>query len=285
MRRLLLSVSVGLLACLAGCALPGPHERSERAQRLAQASGWAPLRLPVSGFELQAYLSPGAGVVDGGSTLTVYIEGDGLVAVAPQVPALDPTPLDPLALRLALADGGARVAYLGRPCQYLAGRPPGSCRDAHWTHRRFAPELVAAVGEALDALKAATGAHTLRLIGYSGGAAMAALVAGGRGDVLAWASVAGNLDTDTWQQLHALSPLHGSLNPRKVAQTLRNLPQRHLVGLRDTVVPPSVSEAFLHAMDGQMPATSADARVLPLPDFDHVCCWVQEWPRLRVLIP
>jgi len=243
------------------------------------------MRLPASGFQLQAYLSSVPGAAADDDTLTVYIEGDGLVVVASNVPALDPTPLDPLALRLALADGGTRVAYLGRPCQYLADQLPGPCRAAHWTNLRFAPELVGAVGEAIDALKAASGARSLRLIGYSGGAAMAALVAAARSDVAAWASVAGNLDTVTWLQGHALSPMPGSMNPRDVAPALRGLPQRHLVGLRDPVVSPAVLDAFLQAMDDQKPVATADMRVLRLPDFDHVCCWVRDWPRLRALIP
>lgn len=284
-RLVRLLLALGLSASLAGCALPAPQERADRAQRLAQASGWTPLRLPASGFELQAWLSPVAGGAPADGTLTVYIEGDGLVAVSRNLPALDPTPLDPLSLRLALADGGPLVAYLARPCQYLAGRPAGPCRTTHWTDRRFAPELIQAVGEALDSLKRASGASTLRLIGHSGGAAMAALVAAGRRDVVAWASVAGNLDTDAWQRLHALSPLTGSMNPRDVATPLRALPQRHLVGMRDPVVPVTVLESFLAAMDGHPAVVGSDARVLLKPDFDHVCCWARDWPRLRARIP
>lgn len=281
--RLLLAL--GLSAGLAGCASPGPQERADLAQHLAQAEGWTPLRLAVNGFELQAHLSPVAEGTTGGGTLTVYIEGDGLVAVAPNLPALDPTPVDPLSLRLALADGGDRVAYLARPCQYLAGRPPGSCRSAHWTDRRFAPELIRVVGEALDSLKRASGARTLRLIGYSGGAAVAALVAADRRDVIAWASVAGNLDTHAWQRLHGLSPLTGSLNPRDVAARLQAMPQRHLAGLHDQVVPVTVLASFLAAMDGREPVPATDARVLLQPEFDHRCCWVRDWPRLRAQIP
>jgi len=276
-------VAVGLWLALASCALPPPAQRATEARALAATRGWSDVRLTVGGFELQAYLAPKAGA--GSGVLTVYIEGDGLVALDRYTPSLDPTPVDPMALRLALADPQPMVAYLARPCQYPWGKPRGGCDPRHWGSHRFAPELIAATDQALGQLKARSGARSLRLVGYSGGAAMAALVTARRTDVVAWASVAGNLDTETWVQALRLSALHGSLNPRTVAANLRHLPQVHLVGAEDRVVPGQVMDAFFLAMGGAGPPPAGDTRVVRVPGFDHVCCWVRDWPRLHALLP
>ncbi len=56
--------------------------------------------------------------------MVVYIEGDGRAYVNRRTPSNDPTPGNPMALRLALADPSLRVLYLGRPCQYTRGGEP-----------------------------------------------------------------------------------------------------------------------------------------------------------------
>jgi hypothetical protein len=48
-----------------------------------------------------------------------YQSGDGLAWLSSDVPSSDPTPLDPLALRLALAKPARNAAYLARPCGVL----------------------------------------------------------------------------------------------------------------------------------------------------------------------
>ncbi|MEZ5644753.1 MAG: alpha/beta hydrolase [Burkholderiaceae bacterium] len=274
-----------LLWLLGGCALPSSGDRQALAWRLAAAAGWSALRVQADGFDMQAFVSPA--FRDGGrdDTLTLYLEGDGLVTAAPYRLSLDPTPVDPVALRLALADGGRRVAWLGRPCQYPGHGPSTRCRQALWSSHRYAPDVVAAVGSAIDQIKAMSGADRLRLIGYSGGAAMAALVAAQRQDVVAWASVAGTLDTDAWVRALDLSPLRGSLNLGSMAPRLRHLPQRHLVGEDDAVMPLAVPLAFLQAMDGGVQVAPDDVRLVRQPGFDHVCCWVRDWPRLRGQLP
>jgi hypothetical protein len=133
-------------AALAACA----SSRQAEGPELARAAGWHWRIMPAGAFDL-AVASSRRG---GGDTLTVYLEGDGLAYVWRGQPALDPTPTDPVALRLALADPGKTpVAWIGRPCQYTLPDHGRHCQSAEWTGRRYAPEILDSIGAALDALK------------------------------------------------------------------------------------------------------------------------------------
>ncbi|MDR6610174.1 fermentation-respiration switch protein FrsA (DUF1100 family) [Pseudomonas synxantha] len=70
-------------------------------------------------------------------------------------------------------------------------------------------------------------------------------MAGQRDDVVSVQTLAGNIAVAAWAQMHGLTPLNGSLDPVNYANKLRTIPQRHLVGDWDTVVPQSVSSAYL----------------------------------------
>ena len=83
----------------------------------------------------------------------------------------------------------------------------------YWTTHRFAPEVIRASDLALDRLKTLFGAQRLVLVGYSGGAAVALLVAARRHDMGQIITVAGNLDHQAWTHYHHVQALSGSLNP------------------------------------------------------------------------
>lgn len=103
---------------------------------------------------------------------------------------------------------------------------------------------------------------------------MAALVAARREDVTALVTVAANLDHAAWTAHHGDSPLSGSLSALGVATTLSKLPQVHFSGEEDDVVPASVNAGYLALSDARF------VRQVELPDFDHHCCWVANWPVL-----
>ena len=170
---------------LLGCAsIPPPEARRQHAVQLAAAQGWRGLSIQVPGFALQAFGLQGL-TLDTQSfplqafvpsrefragTLVVYLEGDGLAWISGATPSADPTPRDPLALRLALAHPGGQAVYLGRPCQYGDAERSG-CAMRYWTNARFAEPVVQAMSQAVDQLKARHGARALVLVGYSGGTA------------------------------------------------------------------------------------------------------------------
>lgn len=253
---------------LAGCAA----YRLSEAPRLAEAAGWRWTIEPAGPFDLATAYSRR----QGGDTLTAYIEGDGLAYVRPHQPALDPTPTDPVALRLALADPGTgAVAWIARPCQYTMPARGRGCKSAEWLERRYAPEVLDSIDTALNNLKHESGAEHLVLVGYSGGGAIAVLLAARRNDVTRIITVAADLDLAYWVQRDGLSPLTGSLDPADVAPRVKDIPQVHFAGSEDHVVGPDVTRAYLaHLPSG------AKATLTTVPGFTHTCCWVRDWPTL-----
>lgn len=265
-------IRVAVLALLlSACAsVPTPDARRQQALSLAEAQGWQALEIDTEPFRLQALASPD---IAPAAELTVYLEGDGFAWLNAHQPSGDPTPLNPLALKLALAQPQGRAVYLARPCQYLAAQP--ACVQRYWTDARFAEDVVASLGQALDQLKARNDARRLTLIGYSGGAALALLLAARRDDVEQVITVAGNLDPESWTRYHRVQPLRASLNPADARQRLAQVRQLHLSGSDDKVVPPELAKVFVAAYP-----PGAPVRLEVLPGFDHQCCWEEHWPAL-----
>ena len=269
------------LLLLAACASrPDAQARGESAQSLAAAAGWERMALPpLQGAAFDAPLTafgPPAGAAI--QTLRVYIEGDGLAWRSRQTPSDDPTPLDPVALQMALADGSGAAVYLARPCQYAAPATP-ACRDrAWWTQARFSAAVRDASGHAIDLLKQRYGAQDVVLVGYSGGGAVAALAGAQRGDVVRLVTVAGNLDTAAWVAHHRVSPLSASLNPADFAAALAPIAQHHFVGEDDAVMPPGIAQSYAARFAENAPVV-IDVRA----GQQHKCCWAQSWPALMHL--
>ncbi len=200
-----------------------------------------------------------------GEVLRVYLEGDGHAWATPSSPSLDPTPHSPLVVQLALQDTRP-AAYVARPCQFVS---EPSCHPRLWTRERFAQPALASLLSALDQLKALTGAQQLELIGYSGGATMALLAAAQRDDVLAVQTLAGNLDPSAWTTLLRLSPLEG-LTPLDYRQRLTQIPQRHLIGRQDRVLPPELAHGYATKLAGRC------VQVIEV-DATHQQGWPQAW--------
>jgi len=93
-----------------------------------------------------------------------------------------------------------------------------------------------------------------------------------RNDVVRLVTVAGNLDHRAWTEMHGLPALTDSLNPADEWRALRTLPQRHFIGGRDEVVGRRVTDAYL----ARFPSNQ-QPEVVTIPDFDHVCCWIERW--------
>lgn len=271
MQRLAVLLMAGFLsALLVACsALPSPADRLTYADSLASENGWRGELIPSGSFILMSY-APANRI--NAPRLTVYIEGDGFAWLDSRTPSSDPTPRDPLGLRLALAQPEGNAAYLGRPCQFVQ-LAQAQCPERYWTGSRLAPEVVGATNRAVDILMARHGANRLTLVGYSGGGALAALLAARRDDVDQLITVAGNLDHRAWTHHHRVQPLQGSLNPSDEVQRLLRVDQWHLVGSEDRVVPPWLVESFAN----RFPASRR-----PVVDiktgFDHQCCWAKHWP-------
>lgn len=278
---LCLSTLLGI-TLLGGCAgLPTPEERGQAMDQLAQSAGWHKLRLPAGPYVLTSFVpaqqskAPPSSPQSSPRRLTVYLEGDGLAWQTTSKPSSNPTPRKPVSLELALRHPDSAVAYLARPCQNVAQADWQGCTQADWTNARYSAQVIAASDRAIDALKRRTGATELVLVGYSGGGAVAALVAARRSDVVGLVTVAANLDTGHWTQSHGVTPLSGSLNPADAWPELQGLRQTHFVGGNDRVVTKATVESYTNRFPAQ-----TRPPVVVVPDADHNCCWAQQWPQL-----
>lgn len=272
--RLALASAAFLL--LAACAVATPAERQARADRIADRGALTPLTVETPNFDLHARLKTN-GTSD---TLVVYIEGDGFAWKRIDERSADPTPLNPLALRLATLDTSPSVAWLARPCQFTGGEAARGCTSDLWTGARYSEAVIAASNAAIDVLKRKSGASRIALVGYSGGGTVAALAAMRRIDVVWLKTVASPLDTSAFTAHHKVTPLSGSLNPADRAHALAALPQTHYAGAKDDVVPPSINRAFRARM-GETRCLKLEA----LPGASHDDGWEKAWKKLAAETP
>ncbi|MBF0355260.1 MAG: alpha/beta hydrolase [Alphaproteobacteria bacterium] len=206
-----------------------------------------------------------------GLPIRVYIEGDGFAYVTRGQPSIDPSPINPVALRLAAVDTSANIAWVARPCQYvMLAQIQDDCPLQYWTSHRMAPEVVEALGAALS--KIANGGK-IELVGYSGGGAAAVLLAARRSDVINVRTVAGNLDLEAFARHHRLAPMRYSLDASSVADRVSHLPQLHFVGAKDEIVPPELQYNFIKRV-------GEAGKSVTVASADHQKGWGEAWPGL-----
>ena len=250
--------------------IPSPESRTAHATALAKTIGWHGSILPTRDFTFKVY-GPASKATT--KTLTIYIEGDGLAWLSTDTPSTNPTPINPIGLKLAIRDKQhSTVVYLARACQFVFHTDWGDCRSDDWTNSRFSAAIIRATQQAIDALKIKYHAQKIRLIGYSGGGAIAVLVAANRTDVVHLTTIAGMLDTEAWVRQNNLTPLRGSLNPAEAWPSLAAIPQTHWVGGKDTVVPKNIAFSYANRFP-----TTKKPKIKIKPTYDHVCCWTTTW--------
>lgn len=200
-------------------------------------------------------------------TLHIYIEGDGTPYVRPDTPATDPTPRNPVMLRLMALDPTSSI-YVGRPCYFAAVHDEG-CGPTFWTLRRYGTEVLDSMEAAVRAEIARVDAAHAQIFGFSGGGTLAVLLAERLGMVTRVVTIGANLDVTAWCDLHGYSHLAGSLNPVEQHAARTDLDVLHLVGERDSNTPPWLVQAAARARGGE--------RVRVVKDYDHGCCWERLW--------
>lgn len=206
------------------------------------------------------------------NVLRLYLEGDGHAWVAPSQPSLDPTPRQTLVVDLAMQDPTPSL-YIARPCQFVQA---SGCTPTLWAGRRFSPEVLDSLGQALDQLRARYGNQGFELVGYSGGGALALLLAGRREDVWQVQTLAGNLSPAEWVRMRELTPLEGSLEPLQYRERLARIPQRHLLGAEDRQVPAGVAAFYARQL-----GVARCLELVSLPGVTHEQGWQQAWSSWR----
>jgi hypothetical protein len=259
-----------LLLLLVSCAqIPTPDERQKIADQLALEHRWEKKDIETPEFTLRVYLPRNVG---NKTDLTIYIEGDGLAWVTRNRISSDPTPVNPVGLKLMSVDPCAAKAYLARPCQYIQS---AKCTAEYWTSGRFSEAVVVAMNDAIDQLKKNFSSEKIELVGYSGGAAIAVLVAARRTDVAKIFTIAGNLDHQRFTEIHRVSPLTNSLNPAAFADKTSHIPQYHLFSQTDRVIPPDIAISYRENM-----SDDRSIQLIELTEPGHSGRWEKVWRKL-----
>lgn len=268
-------ILLALTVSIPGCTtLPVCMDRASFAKNIASKAGFTKEYIKAGDFTLMTYQRFNKRL----DTISIYIEGDGRAWETKHRLSGDPTPANPVALRLAAVDPADNIAYIARPGQYpLSGF--SVCNSKYWSGFRFAPEVIYSFNRAIDILKEKSIAKHVELIGYSGGGAIAILVAAGRSDVVALRTVAGNLNTNAFCAYHHVSQLDGSMNPLDLAWKVTHIPQRHFVGSRDKVVPFAIAKSFV-----KMEGDKDYERITIVDGLSHNDGWHKRWKGL-LLIP
>lgn len=205
-------------------------------------------------------------ITDPDGVYKIYIEGDGHAFNARGRATNDPTPRGTLVRELAFGDPSPNVVYLSRPCQYVKSE---ICSKRHWTTARFAPEIINAE---YDAVRQIAGNSPIILIGFSGGAQAAGLIAAAKPglNVEEIITVAGNLDHLAWTQYQKVPPLNESLNLESYRKQFAEIPQTHYVGSNDKVIPPFLVKEFV----------GSGKRVIKVPNATHNSGWESIYPQI-----
>lgn len=260
-----LLINLSLLLC--GCISGDPNTA---AQRIAGQSGLISEKFDADPFPIVGWYR----ITPPVNTLHLYIEGDGFAWKNRTTPSDNPTPRNPVGLKLAAADNHASVLYLARPCQFIGPPLPASCRANIWTQDRFSPAVIDAMNAAVNRAVARYPGVQIDLIGYSGGGNIAALLAARRHDVRSLRTVAGNLDVAYVNALHHVTPMPEAASAIESVPALRTLPQIHFSGAEDTTVPPAVARRFQQAVGEE--CTRAEV----INGMAHGSDWAAIWPQL-----
>lgn len=253
---------VAVCLCISGCATP-----SEQFAAVAEEKGFFPVSVDTASFEHQIYFNQKVIDRPDRDILHVYLDGDGTPWEQKRWIAEDPTSRNPLILELMALDRQPAM-FLGRPCYHGYSFSP-QCHFKFWTSHRYSRQVVDSMTAALKILLTKYGFSQVSLIGFSGGGALALLIAPEIPEVKTVITVAANLNVDAWSRHHGYKPMQESLNPasQEISPHVRQI---HIVGAKDEVVPPFIVESYLEMQN-------VKSTYMILDDYDHFCCWTEKW--------
>ena len=263
--RLSLAIFLSSSHFLLGCATP-----SEKFIDKTTSLGFSQQEVNGTSFRHRLFLNAQAMYINDIEELHVYLDGDGTPWTRSSRIADDPTPRNPLILELMEQDRAPAI-LLGRPCYYGLNLSH-SCNNSLWTSHRYSSEVVNSMRDTLNQWISTKKVNKLVLIGYSGGGALATLLASHLNKTSAVVTIAANLDIKGWSDYHGYLQPSGSLNPIADARIPPHVRQIHLAGLKDENVPAKIIESFS--------LTQKNALFLPQAEFEHTCCWTNIWPEI-----
>lgn len=257
-----------------GCATTGLfRNRYAAADKIAAAEGFNKIFIKTDNFVITSY----SRIKKPGEPVTIYIEGDGAAWQTKTRLSNDPTTRNPMVLRLAAIDNYPNIIYLARPGQYSKKKYP-LCDPAYWSDERFSEEVIESMNQAINQSLKSAKSEKIHLIGYSGGAAVAILVAAKRQDVLSIRTIAGNLDSEEVNKHHGVSRMKKSLNPINAALLIKDIPQCHFVGEKDNIIPIYIAERFFEAA-----GSPENIKIIVIKGATHTKGWDKKWEELLMV--
>ena len=222
-----------------------------------------------------------------GSTATIYIEGDSPTSVnmtdkkidISKIFGSDASVSNPLALQLAARDLSKNVAYLARPCQNVKMPAQKGCDPKYWGMDRFAPEVMDSYNKALDDIAARWDITDFHMVGFGGGANIAAVLAAQRNDVLSLRTVAGDLNP-RYASITTIPLSDNAVLATQYSRELAMIPQHHFIGDLDEIITPAHYQSYRQALGG-----SDCVHYSVIENTEHLNGWVEKWPQLLAVEP
>lgn len=255
------------LFLLAACnSFPTKEERNLKADSFAESKNFVKQLVEADDFVITTYQK----ITDKNAPFIFYIEGDGFAFINRYTISDDPTPMNQMLFRLASMDERANIVYMARPCQYTPNELNPKCgKSIYWTDKRMGQEVISAIKKAVDKIRAG---QKYSMIGYSGGGGVAVLIASiDAKDILWIMTIAGNLNLEKFARYHKAFPMTLSLDPIEYVGKINNIPQLHIAGEKDDIVPPMISQSYIKSSD------SLCVKGKVIPDVTHNKGWEEIW--------
>lgn len=265
-----------ILGCLSISLLTACNSlqnRLEQAGHISKNNHFEKKIIETTRFNLVTYQK----INDDASKLAViYIEGDGFAWKNKYTVSSNPTPNNPVALNLAITDMSPIVIYLARPCQFINVDEEAHCKPEYWTSKRASEEVIESINVAIDSIKKELNINQLRLVGFSGGATIATILAANRNDIIDLRTIAGNIDIDKFVEVHNVSPLAGSINPTDYADKLVKIPQLHVISTNDAIITSNITNSYLMQLQ-KFDSHLKCINVIELSKPKHTKGWTDHW--------
>ncbi|MCC8371330.1 MAG: alpha/beta hydrolase [Rickettsia endosymbiont of Pseudomimeciton antennatum] len=254
---------LSIFLLLSSCA-SSIETRIEEAEKLASINRFEKKLVKAGDFVITTYQR----ISDKDSPYVFYIEGDGSISIGRYTIADNPTPSKVMLFKLAILDTRPNVVYIARPCQYTPVEFNANCNQVYWTDKRMAEEVIESTNIVIDTINSGKPAS---LVGFSGGGGIAILVAARNKHIKDIITIAGNLDIESFSKYHGTYALRKSLNPIDYAIKINNIPQLHISGSKDAIVPSSIMHGYVKA------SSSNCIQQKILPNITHTKGWDKVW--------
>lgn len=242
-------------------------------------------------FIITSYYKHTKNVAINNKPIIVYIEGDGKAWDSKHRLSKNPTPPNPLTLKLAALDQNPNVIYIARPCQFTRLHLDLNCSSKYWSKARYSREVVDSINEVIEQFKntvygySSNNTQGIHLVGYSGGAVIAGIIASERKDVKSLRTIAGNLDHDAVSKFHNTTKLNESLNLIDFSKKISHVPQIHYIGRFDQIIPTYVVKNFVASVNNKRQKDYQCAKYKIFDNLDHYHGWEKTWLQIFQDLP